>query len=175
MQEKKPTDTLPPIRNFDGHDWYSTGIHKRNLPHWELKGSTYFISFRVDSKLGKPFLNVELAKLMTIILYQYDQEKYILHAFVVMPDHAHIIIKPIFNNSLVKIMQNLKGASAYQINKYLNRSGKFWQSESFDHLIRDSIFLRDKWNYIRDNPVEARLVNRAEDYPFSSFFNPHID
>ena len=173
-KDKEPVNILPAIRNFGGHDWFTTNIYSRNLPHWELKGSTYFISFRVDSKRGKPFLNEGAAKLMIATLHRYNQKKYILHAFVVMPDHVHIIIKPILNNSLIKIMHNLKGSSAYEINKHFNLSGKFWQSESFDHLIRDSIHLRDKWNYIRDNPVEAKLANKAEDYPFSSFFQYSI-
>jgi hypothetical protein len=53
-------------------------------------------------------------------------------------------------------MQNLKGS--YVINKLLKR--KFWQSENFDHLIRDHINLREKWEYIKENP--ARLVNEDD-------------
>lgn len=95
---------------------------------------------------------------------------YDLHAYVVMPDHVHIIIKPYSGIKLSQIMQNLKGSTAFQINKILKRKGKFWQDENFDHLIRDAIGLRNKWEYIKENPVKATLVNKPEDYPYSSFY-----
>jgi REP-associated tyrosine transposase len=53
----------------------------------------------------------------------------------------------------------------------LERTGKFWQQENFNHLIRDAIGLREKWEYIKNNPVKARLVEHAEDYPYSSFYD----
>lgn len=162
--------TLPKIREFDGHDWFLTKITRRNLPHWELNGSTYFITTTVHSEIGKPFLNPNLAELVISALNREDKKSYDLQAFVVMPDHVHIIIKPLFGKKLQEIMKTLKGSTAYQINKMLNRTGKFWQSENFDHLIRDAIGLRQKWEYIKENPVKARLVGKAEDYPYSSFY-----
>ncbi len=161
---------LPEIRQFDGYDWFSTKTTRRNLPHWELKGSTYFITVRVDSRIEKPFLNPALANLVVASLLRHDKQTYFLQAYVVMPDHLHFIIKPIQDYSLAQIMQHLKGSTAYSINKLLNRTGKFWQGENFDHLIRDGIGLREKWEYIKENPVKAGLVDRAEDYPFSSFY-----
>lgn len=162
--------SLPKVREFDGHDWFSTKIQRRNLPHWELEGSTYFITICVDSKIDRPFLNPNIAMTLISFLNRDDNKKYVLHAYVVMPDHLHIIIKPILGYSLSTIMQKLKGGSAYTINKLLNRKGKFWQVENFDHLIRDGIGLREKWEYIKQNPVNAKIVNYAEEYPFSSFY-----
>lgn len=166
-------NSLPQIRTFDGHDWYSTKTYRRNLPHWELKGSTYFITVRVDAKVGKPFKDPSISKEMESILFNEDEKKYQLHAYVVMPDHLHFIIKPILGTTLAQIMRTLKGSSAYTINRLLSRTGKFWQTENFDHLIRDSIGLREKWEYIKENPVKAKLVVNAEDYPFSSFYRGH--
>ncbi|MDP1880191.1 MAG: transposase [Parachlamydiaceae bacterium] len=167
----KTKNTLPSIREFDGHDWFSTKTSRRNLPHWELKGSTYFITMNVNSLIDKPFKIHELAALMEKTLKQYHKDKYLLQAYVIMPDHLHLIIKPLENNTLAKIMQLLKGSSAYSINKCLERTDKFWQQENFDHLIRDGISLCEKWEYIKNNPVKARLVGRAEDYPYSSFYD----
>ncbi len=161
---------LPKIREFDGHDWFSTKINNRNLPHWELKGSTYFITINVDLTVGKPFIKPELASIMEKSLYQYHKDKYLLQAYVIMPDHLHLIIKPLGTYTLSKIMQLLKGSTAYLINQKLERSGKFWQQECFDHLIRNAMGFREKWDYIRDNPVKAKLVENAEDYPYSSFY-----
>src|SRR5262245_20036665 len=131
MLDEKP---LPKIRQFDGHDWFLTKTYRRNLPHWELKGSTYFVTMRVDSKVGKPFLDPNIAAIAASSLYRYDKQKYLLQAYVIMPDHLHIIIKPLFENTLAQLMQNFKGSTAYIINKQLNRTGKFWQTENFDHL-----------------------------------------
>jgi putative transposase len=167
-QEDLPV--IPKIREFNGHDWYLTHIHQRNLPHWELNGSTYFITIRVHSEVGKPFFNQILAKSMISALYKGHKEHYDLQAFVVMPDHLHIIIKPLFGKKLHEIMKSLKGSTAHTFNKILNRNGKFWQVENFDHLIRNSISLNQKMEYIRQNPVKSNLVNNAEEYPYSSFY-----
>jgi REP element-mobilizing transposase RayT len=161
---------FPKIREFDGHDWFLTKTYRRNLPHWELNGSTYFITIRVDANVGKPFSSPELASFMVSTLYRNDKSHYDLQAFVIMPDHLHIIIKPLFGKKLQEIKKILKGSSSYQINKMLNRTGKFWQTENFDHLIRDGLNLQQKWEYIKDNPVKAKLVSKPEDYPFSSFY-----
>jgi REP element-mobilizing transposase RayT len=163
-------DQLPQVREFHGYDWFSTKNYRRNLPHWELKGSTYFMTTRVDSKVGKPFQDPLIASLMVSYLCRDHTQKYLLQAYVVMPDHLHLIRKPFHEYTLAQIMQNLKGTAAFAINKLLKRKGKFWQCENFDHLIRDNIGLRKKWEYIKQNPVRARLVNKAEDYPFSSFY-----
>ena len=170
MSETQETPELPKIREFNGHDWYLTKTYRRNLPHWELTGSTYFITIRVHSDLGAPFFNRDLAGIMLSALHRGDKESYDLQAFVVMPDHVHLILKPLSGTKLQEVMKNLKGSTAYQINKVLNRTGKFWQAENFDHLIRDGLGLREKWEYIKENPVKAKLVNNAEAYPYSSFY-----
>ena len=166
----KPEEIIPKVRSFDGHDWFSTQISRRNLPHWELKGSTYFITIRVDSSVGNPFLKKEIANYMQSMICQQDKKSYLLYAYVIMPDHLHMLIKPLAGHALKDIMQKLKGGSSYYLNKLLGRSGQFWQKESFDHIVRDDFYMREKWNYIKENPVKARLVKNAGEYPYSSFY-----
>lgn len=72
--------SLPKVREFDGHDWFSTKVSRRNLPHWELKGSTYFITTRVESKVGKPFQDPALASSMVSMLSSNHEQKYLLYA-----------------------------------------------------------------------------------------------
>jgi REP element-mobilizing transposase RayT len=87
-----------------------------------------------------------------------------------MPDHVHLIFTPLIDEqrqeifSLAHIMNAIKGASAHKINKALHRSGKVWQSESFDHVIRSSESLDAKVLYVLGNPVRRRLVNRWQEY-----------
>ena len=108
MSDTEQPSPLPKIREFDGHDWYLTKTHRRNLPHWELTGSTYFITTRVHLELGKPFLNRDLALVIISALYRNDKASYDLQAFVIMPDHLHIILKPLSGSKLQEIMKNLK-------------------------------------------------------------------
>ena len=92
---------------------------------------------------------------------------YELHAFVVMPNHVHLLITP--NEPLPKILRSLKGFTARRANSLLGRSGEaFWIEESFDHLARDRWEFDSIRHYIEENPVRAMLTSRAEDYKWSS-------
>ena len=89
----------------------------------------------------------------------------------VMPDHVHLVLTPLIDHSyqrvfpLFEIMQAIKSASAHLVNKLLDRKGRLWQEESFDHVVRASEQLDAKVRYILENPVRAGLVRRVEDYP----------
>lgn len=89
-----------------------------------------------------------------------------------MPDHVHMIFTPLINQvanavySLGEITDAIKGASAHLVNRKLNRSGKVWQMESFDRVLRSSENLDEKIDYILNNPVRRELVAAPEDYPW---------
>ena len=84
-----------------------------------------------------------------------------------MPNHVHLLITP--QTDVPKLLQKLKGSTARQANHWLGRTGTpFWQEESYDHLVRNSPeFVRIE-KYIVQNPVQAKLVQSAEEYPWSS-------
>jgi putative transposase len=87
-----------------------------------------------------------------------------LCAFVVMPNHIHILLTP--KLELRRIMNGLKGATARDANRILNRTGKpFWQDESYDHCVRSDGEFGKICRYIENNPVSAGLVRRPEDWP----------
>jgi REP element-mobilizing transposase RayT len=93
----------------------------------------------------------------------------LLHAVVVMPDHVHLLLAPLRNEDgwpfpLVDILQCLKGATAHRINRLLYRAGPVWEEDSFDHVLRSDESLKDKCEYLRQNPVRAGLVEKPEDY-----------
>ncbi len=92
---------------------------------------------------------------------------YILHAFVVMPNHVHLLIAP--QMPLLRITNGIKGVSARDANRILGRHGKhFWQDESFDHWVRNAAAFDRIRRYIEQNPVSAGLARRPEDWPWSS-------
>ena len=61
-------------------------------------------------------------------------------------------------------MKLIKGVSARNVNQLLGSSGPLWQEESFDHVLRNDESFLEKREYIRQNPVRARLVISPEDY-----------
>ena len=92
---------------------------------------------------------------------------YVLHAFVVMPNHVHLLATPAV--ALPKLTKSLKGITAKRANAMLGLTGKpFWQEESYDHLVRQEREFGKIWNYIEGNPVRAGLVRDAGEYRWSS-------
>ncbi len=92
---------------------------------------------------------------------------YRLSAFVVMSNHVHILIWP--NVRLERITKFLKGYTAREANKILNRTGNsFWQDESFDHAVRNAEEFDRIRRYIEMNPVKARLIKEPKEWRWSS-------
>jgi putative DNA methylase len=107
---------------------------------------------------------------MTVEAIQYNANllgHYALHAFVVMPNHVHLLVTPVV--ALPKLTKSLKGITAKRANAMLALTGSsFWQEESYDHLVRHAGEFDKIWNYIKGNPVRAGLVREASDYRWSS-------
>jgi putative transposase len=92
---------------------------------------------------------------------------YQLHAYVVMPNHVHVLLCP--QSPLARITKSLKGFTARSANQILGRTGSpFWQYESYDHWVRDDREHRRILAYIERNPVMAGLASKVEDWPWSS-------
>jgi putative transposase len=105
------------------------------------------------------------AKLMIETLESYRvQGRFALHAFVVMPDHVHALITPAPDVSLEKAIQLMKGGFSYRVKSRLD----VWERGHFDKRVPDRLAYVACVNYIRRNPVEAGLVEREEEYEFSS-------
>jgi REP element-mobilizing transposase RayT len=132
---------------------------KRHLPHYEESRSYYFITFTTDER--RPLTISEKECIFKALLYL-DDRKYALYAAVVMDDHAHIIIKP--TEPLSKIMHSIKSYTAHEINKAEQRSGKVWQDEYHDRLIRNEKEFREKLLYTANNPIKSKLAETHADY-----------
>ncbi|MCK5843200.1 MAG: transposase [Victivallales bacterium] len=180
-------------------------VSKRNLPHWEQPGTTYFITFRLadsiplatvrkikmereiwlssheeplsdedwleynklfsqrihdllDSGAGECVLaDRRISDIVKNALSHFDGEKYTLGAWVIMPNHTHIVVTPLDKHSLERITHSWKSFTANEINKKLQRKVPLWQGESFDHIIRNMKQLRVIEKYILANPAKANL------------------
>jgi putative transposase len=105
------------------------------------------------------------AKLLIDTLAHYrDQGRFLLHAFVVMPDHVHLLLTPAPEISLERAMQFIKGGFSFR----KNSRGPAWQASFTNHRVRDSEDYARHCEYVRMNPVRAGLAQSAEDYPYSS-------
>lgn len=111
-----------------------------------------------------------------------DGKAYELLAYCIMPNHVHLVVDtanqldgiqleevvtPDNYQQLYKTVGLIKGGSAFEVNRLLNRKGPFWQSESYDHYVRDAAELKRIINYVLQNPVKAGLVVDWQDWPYS--------
>ena len=115
---------------------------------------------RLDHCLGScPFRDQDLAAIVSDTLKFFDGDRYDLASFVIMPNHVHVLVQFRAQFNLKKQTASWLRFSAREINRQLNLTGPFWQSEPFDHLIRSEeqfFYLSD---YIRDNPKKAGLAS----------------
>ncbi|MEM6317293.1 MAG: transposase [Bacteroidota bacterium] len=134
-------------------------------------------------KYGPTFLEQPaIAELVAKEIHRFDGDLYKLVAYSIMPNHVHILIDtsiqlPSFFDvskweslefePLSNIMKKIKGPSAVYANRLLDRVGKFWQRESYDHYIRNTKEFNNVIAYILNNPVKAGLAKNWEDHPFT--------
>jgi putative transposase len=105
------------------------------------------------------------AKLLMDTLAHYrDQKKFLLHEFVIMPDHIHALLTPAAEISLERAVQFIKGGFSFR----LKTRGPIWQASFTNHRVRDLEDFEGHRRYIWMNPVRAGLVERAEKYPYGS-------
>lgn len=98
----------------------------------------------------------------------FDCDRYVMYAWVVMPNHVHALFEPLPGNSLSNILHSWKSFTATEANDILGREGSFWYREYYDRFMRNEAHFQRAVEYIHNNPVKAGLVERAEDWPFSS-------
>jgi type I restriction enzyme R subunit len=98
-----------------------------------------------------------VAELVASALRHFDGARYELGDFVVMPNHVHLLVCLLGVTEIEAQCRSWKKFSAGQINRLLGRRGRFWQEESFDHLVRSAEQFERLQRYIAENPAKARL------------------
>jgi REP element-mobilizing transposase RayT len=133
----------------------------------------------------------QAAALVQSSFRHFDGVRYRLLAWVVMPNHVHVLVEPLAGHSLPRIVSSWKSYTARRLAALPGPPGsspagapgsspapgppgsspassRIWHREYWDRYIRDEGHLTDVVRYIHENPVQARLVGRAEDWPWSS-------
>ena len=171
--------------------------YRRKLPHFHPDGAHLFVTWRLHGSLpaqkrdviyatsdhafveedralaesrGQRWLNdARVARQVAeaIRVGENQQRFYELHAWVIMPNHGHVLMLPLV--PLRQITHWIKGKTAMEANLLLGRMGEpFWQHESYDHWVRNEREFNRIVAYIEDNPVSAGLTPTAADWPWSS-------
>jgi len=82
----------------------------------------------------------------------FHQQRYCIHAYVVMDDHVHVIVQPFDGVRLERIVQSWKSFTSKSLMRQSERVAPIWQDEYFDRAIRDERELLEKIHYVLDNP-----------------------
>ena len=130
----------------------------------------------LDRGYGQCFLRVRsVAEIVRDSIKKFDLVRYLLFAWVIMPNHVHLLLRPLPGFSLEQIAHSFKSYTALMANRVLGREGTFWMREPFDRYMRDSDHFERTVRYIENNPVKAGLCARPEDWEFSSAWNGNAD
>jgi len=125
-------DSLPKVvvqkllKESQEHGERSETVYRKNLERY------------LDSGCGECFLSrPDVAQLVVNSLMFHKDEKYRLHAWVIMPNHGHVLATPLNGTELRNIAHSIKSYTAHEANKLIGRTGQFWQHEVFDRYIRN--------------------------------------
>ncbi|MBE0540092.1 MAG: transposase [Verrucomicrobia bacterium] len=122
----------------------------------------------LDRGLGECWLRQPtIAQLTEDALRFFDGQRYQLGAWVVMPNHVHLLVD-VWDTPLSELIKSWKGFTAREANKLLGRSGEFWEREYLDTVIEDEEHRQTAVRYIENNPTKAKLVLDPKEWPWSS-------
>lgn len=135
-----------------------------------MYGRTFFVTTVTHAR--RPWFQVERhAALMLDVMARYERQRaFAMHAFVIMPDHLHLLLTPATDISLERAIQRLKGGYSFCVRTWLR--GALWQPSFMSHRVNDARDFHAHLRYIHLNPVRRGLCTTAADYPFSSAHTP---
>jgi putative DNA methylase len=110
----------------------------------------------------------DVASLVERALMHFDQERYRLLAWCIMPNHVHALIETFEGWPLAEVLHSWKSFTASKANKLVQRRGEFWQREYLDRYVRNAEHYLKVLAYIEDNPVKVGLAKIRTDWPWSS-------
>src|SRR6516165_4174909 len=134
--------------------------------------TTYFITICAHMQRNL-FQRVDVAELMVTTFLEYrDAGEFELHEYVVMPNHVHLLLSLNEQRQLGRVIQLIKGGFSYSLRKKGILFREVWQRRYFARRVRDASEFAAFTQYIQQNPMRKRLVEIADDYPYSSAGKP---
>lgn len=176
LADSLPQEVLQRIeeerKDFEKQQQGNPQIDAKELAkQWQRLYSKRIQAF-LDAGHGACWLRREdIGGLVASAIRHFEGARYDLHAWVVMPNHVHVMTTPHEAWTLSSILHSWKSYTATQANRILGRVGKpFWQRESYDHLVRNDEEFYRICEYTINNPVAAGLCSKREGWKFSSAF-----
>ena len=131
---------------------------------------TYFVTFSTWQR-RRLFVVESYSRLFLKTLYSYRRQgRFQLHAFVLMPEHVHLLLTPGPDITLERSIQFIKGGYSHALGAELDRKGEVWQRGFTDHRIRHNEDFENHRSYIHENPVKRDLVVSPSEYRYCSAF-----
>lgn len=123
----------------------------------------------LDLGEGPTYLqNANIARLVAESLKRFDNHRYTLHSWVIMPNHVHLLLSSLGNHELGEIVHSIKSYTALMANRTLGKTGRFWSTDYFDRFIRDYVHFSKTKKCIEENPVKARLCKSPAEWPWGN-------
>lgn len=135
-----------------------------------MENPTYFVTTCVDKR--KPILACEEVREIFIEEWStaFDRYSWAIGRYVIMPDHVHFFCSSLEQKKSLDIyIGKWKEWACKLIRKRTSLNDFRWQNGFFDHLMRNKESRSEKWDYVRNNPVRAGLVDKPEDWPYQGF------
>ena len=148
----------------------SNSPHQRNLRkgRFSEKGKAYSLTKCTAPEVSLTN-NSHIANLLIETFFWMDsQKRFSPGAFVIMPDHYHIVMTLNEQNTLSAVMKSISSFTSREINKALGRTGQLWKKGYYDRAIRKTEDIKEIFDYIHNNPVRKGLVDHPEEWPYSS-------
>ena len=148
---------------WERKDIIQTAKHmNRSLTKYEIKRLRELHDEKICTFLrngyGSCYMNdSHVARIVCNAIKYFDNDRYKLFAWCIMPNHVHIAVQPFADHTLSNIVQAWKSFTAKESNKHLGRIGTFWMREYYDHIVRDTAELQRTIQYIWNNPDKANL------------------
>jgi len=159
MQPQRPPEFIHEVR-----------ITRGSLPHIEEPGGTYYVTLCLERPAVTVLSQAPSGGMLVDAIRYHDGQKYYLFDYTVMPDHVHMILKPIQTRRgwycLARLLYNLKQFTAREINGMLDGAGHVWQAESHDHLLRKREDYEEKAKYLYNNPHAKGLIDDPSQWPW---------
>ena len=134
----------------------------------EYEGAFYHVTSRGNQK-GRIFWeDIDRTKFKDILRRTKERYRYFLHGYVMMNNHYHLLIETPHAN-LKQIMQNINTSYTVYINRTRNKFGHLFQGRYKSFIVDKENYLVELSRYIHLNPVRAGIVNRPQEYLWSSY------
>jgi putative transposase len=134
----------------------------RRLPRATTIEHRRMVAERWEQELDRchglcPLRDADCSEIVANSLMKFDGDRYVVLDYVIMPNHVHLLAAFASQDAMISQFESWKHFSAVQINRWLKRSGRFWQVEDFDHLVRHEEQFQYLRRYIAENPRNANL------------------